>query len=209
MGALKNPHHSLPNCGPCSQRSPHIIPDCEIWVRRDCSKDSSHLLELNLVHSRIIIFGASWCRAETQPLRPSGRTSQILGLSQGKKYLLLNLSVAFQRFSLKMNDGNKVGNSLKENFAPARPKQLLLLQHKFIPDDAAKPLCKKLDIPSWVFRDFLTSELLVRKKGEEQLNMRRTALASWAGLVWNELAPGLPTTGEGDERVHPHPGLYP
>ena len=102
-----------------------------------------------------------WCPVlvlsrNTAPDGPLPALLRPWGLSQGKKYLFLNLSVAFQRFSLKMNDGNKVGNSLKESFAPACPrKQLLLLQRKFIPDRCCQTPAKSWH-PLPGFRHFLS-----------------------------------------------------
>ena len=143
---------------------------------------------------------------------PDGPLPALLrpwGLSQGKKYLFLNLSVAFQRFSLKMNDGNKVGNSLKESFAPAHPrKQLLLLQHKFIPDRCCENPCKKLTSPPGFQRFPFASELLVRKKGEERLKYSEDCLGLMGRAGLEGACTRAPTAGEGDERGHPHPGLY-
>lgn len=108
-----------------------------------------------------------------------------------------------------MNDGNKVGISLKESFAPAHPrKQLLLLQHKFIPDRCCENPCKKLTSPPGFQRFPFAFELLVRKKGEERLKYSEDCLGLMGRAGLEGACTRAPTAGEGDERGHPHPGLY-
>ena len=89
MGALKKkkiPTIPYPTVALGSQRSPHIIPNCEIWVRRDGSKDSSHLLELNLVPTvSSSLVPPPGAEQKHSPRRPPARTSQTLGAVTGKE----------------------------------------------------------------------------------------------------------------------------
>lgn len=69
--------------------------------------------------------------------------------------------------------------------------------------------CKKLTSPPGFQRFPFTSELLVRKKAEEQLKYSEDCLGLMGRAGLERACPRAPTTGEGDERVHPLPGLYP
>lgn len=49
------------------------------------------------------------------PWWPRPHFSDLGGCQRRNKYLSLNLSVAFQKFSLKMDDGNKTGHNVQES----------------------------------------------------------------------------------------------
>lgn len=60
-------------------------------------------------------------------MAPCPHYSDLGGYQRGNKYLSLTLSVAFQKFSLKTDDGTKNGHNLQESFVLTPPRTHLLL----------------------------------------------------------------------------------